>query len=435
MRLIANSFGRWKNPYVIFRGPCLILRRSTAARSAALRALAVLPRKAGCRGFVSPQDAGGLADIAAAAVHREGRAAREPGRASAARRARGHRHLEAARIYSTSGTSGVPLYIPLTGATSSSGARSVGAPIRERPEGRRARRDHVRRRPLRRRRLARRVRGDRRGAHSRSAWETPTPPRRHRAAAAAKRSPARRPMRCMSPRWPQRKNRRLKTAIQRIIVGGEPGGGEDGMRKKLETCGREDLRDHGHRRHRGLALGRVPGAGRHAFLGRRARPRRADRSGYGAAAGNSPTAQRANWSTRTSSARPRRCCAFAAGTTSALDRAMRLRPTAPRVRCIGRTDDMLIVRGVNVFPSAVREIVARSTGGHGRDLDPAARRRRAAGPAACRYRRGRGRSPASHRQGNPQHAHASRLKCIWWRQEALPRSDYKSKLVDYSEAK
>jgi len=30
-----------------------------------------------------------------------------------------------------------------------------------------------------------------------------------------------------------------------------------------------------------------------------------------------------------------------------------------RVRCIGRTDDMLIVRGVNVFPSAVREVVAR----------------------------------------------------------------------------
>ena len=31
--------------------------------------------------------------------------------------------------------------------------------------------------------------------------------------------------------------------------------------------------------------------------------------------------------------------------------------TAPRVRCIGRTDDMLIVRGVNVFPSAIREVV------------------------------------------------------------------------------
>jgi phenylacetate-CoA ligase len=28
------------------------------------------------------------------------------------------------------------------------------------------------------------------------------------------------------------------------------------------------------------------------------------------------------------------------------------------VRCIGRTDDMLIVRGVNVFPSAVRDVVS-----------------------------------------------------------------------------
>jgi phenylacetate-CoA ligase len=32
--------------------------------------------------------------------------------------------------------------------------------------------------------------------------------------------------------------------------------------------------------------------------------------------------------------------------------------TSPRLRCIGRTDDMLIVRGVNVFPSSVREVVA-----------------------------------------------------------------------------
>jgi phenylacetate-CoA ligase len=32
--------------------------------------------------------------------------------------------------------------------------------------------------------------------------------------------------------------------------------------------------------------------------------------------------------------------------------------TTPRVRCLGRTDDMVIVRGVNVFPSAVREVVS-----------------------------------------------------------------------------
>lgn len=31
--------------------------------------------------------------------------------------------------------------------------------------------------------------------------------------------------------------------------------------------------------------------------------------------------------------------------------------TGPRVRCVGRTDDMIIVRGINVWPSAVRELV------------------------------------------------------------------------------
>lgn len=35
--------------------------------------------------------------------------------------------------------------------------------------------------------------------------------------------------------------------------------------------------------------------------------------------------------------------------------------TTPRVRCIGRTDDLVIVRGVNVFPSAVRSVVAGFT--------------------------------------------------------------------------
>ncbi|MFD0656152.1 phenylacetate--CoA ligase family protein [Thermocatellispora tengchongensis] len=30
---------------------------------------------------------------------------------------------------------------------------------------------------------------------------------------------------------------------------------------------------------------------------------------------------------------------------------------APLIRCVGRTDDMLIVLGVNVFPTAVRDLV------------------------------------------------------------------------------
>jgi phenylacetate-CoA ligase len=41
--------------------------------------------------------------------------------------------------------------------------------------------------------------------------------------------------------------------------------------------------------------------------------------------------------------------------------------TGPRIRCVGRTDEMLIVRGVNVFPSAVREVVgtfAPAVSGH-----------------------------------------------------------------------
>jgi phenylacetate-CoA ligase len=31
--------------------------------------------------------------------------------------------------------------------------------------------------------------------------------------------------------------------------------------------------------------------------------------------------------------------------------------TGPRIRCIGRTDDMLIVRGVNLYPTAIRGIL------------------------------------------------------------------------------
>lgn len=34
--------------------------------------------------------------------------------------------------------------------------------------------------------------------------------------------------------------------------------------------------------------------------------------------------------------------------------------TAPRIRCVGRTDDMLIYKGMNVFPSAIRDVVAGS---------------------------------------------------------------------------
>lgn len=36
--------------------------------------------------------------------------------------------------------------------------------------------------------------------------------------------------------------------------------------------------------------------------------------------------------------------------------------TAPRIRCIGRTDDMLIYKGMNVFPGAIRDVVSQVQG-------------------------------------------------------------------------
>ncbi|KZB83164.1 phenylacetate--CoA ligase family protein [Amycolatopsis regifaucium] len=37
--------------------------------------------------------------------------------------------------------------------------------------------------------------------------------------------------------------------------------------------------------------------------------------------------------------------------------------TGYKIRCVGRTDDMLIVRGINVFPSAIKQLVAELTTG------------------------------------------------------------------------
>jgi phenylacetate-CoA ligase len=105
-----------------------------------------------------------------------------------------------------------------------------------------------------------------------------------------------------------------------------------------------------------------------------------------------------------------------------------------RARCIGRTDDMLIVRGVNVFPSAVREIVAR--------FQP-----RVTGALLIRPRsRGVKQEPPLPIlvEGDPELAEtisreirgaltfAPEIRMV--PRQSLPRSDYKSKLVDFSEA-
>ena len=111
--------------------------------------------------------------------------------------------------------------------------------------------------------------------------------------------------------------------------------------------------------------------------------------------------------------------------------------TGPRVRCVGRTDDMLIVRGVNVFPSAVREVVstfAPDVSGHivvrpaapGVKQDPPLpvsvelARDRAADPALAEAIRERLRSAL---------VVQTRVDLVPF--GTLPRSEYKSKLVEH----
>ena len=111
--------------------------------------------------------------------------------------------------------------------------------------------------------------------------------------------------------------------------------------------------------------------------------------------------------------------------------------TGPRVRCIGRTDDMLIVRGVNVFPSAVREVVsafAPEVSGH--ILVRPQRAGRQAGAAAARQRRARaGRARPTPRSPTRSASGCASALVVQTRVELVPwgslqRSEYKSKLVE-----
>lgn len=112
--------------------------------------------------------------------------------------------------------------------------------------------------------------------------------------------------------------------------------------------------------------------------------------------------------------------------------------TAPRVRCIGRTDDMLIVRGVNVFPSAIREVVGQFapavTGVI--SIRPHAAGTRQAPPLPVVVETAVGADVP----GDLAERIETRIRAmlvVSTRVElappgALPRSDYKSKLVDWS---
>jgi phenylacetate-CoA ligase len=110
----------------------------------------------------------------------------------------------------------------------------------------------------------------------------------------------------------------------------------------------------------------------------------------------------------------------------------------PRVRCIGRTDDMLVVRGVNVFPSAVRAVVgelAPEVSGV-IALRPAARGVRQSPPLpvaveATAAARG---DLAGRIERRLRERLAVRAAVTLVPVGSLPRSDYKSRLVDWSAA-
>jgi phenylacetate-CoA ligase len=108
--------------------------------------------------------------------------------------------------------------------------------------------------------------------------------------------------------------------------------------------------------------------------------------------------------------------------------------TALRARCIGRTDDMLIVRGVNIFPSAVREVVARFqprvTGAI--LIRPRRRGVRQEPPLPVLVEGEASLAPEIAAQIRNSLTFTAEIRMV--APQSLPRSDYKSKLVDFSEA-
>jgi phenylacetate-CoA ligase len=113
----------------------------------------------------------------------------------------------------------------------------------------------------------------------------------------------------------------------------------------------------------------------------------------------------------------------------------------PRVRCIGRTDDMLIVRGVNVFPTAVREVVNEFAPEVSGAIQIRVRHAGVAQtpPVPVRVELAEGRAASGDIAARIRErirttlTVTTEIELVPW--GTLPRSDYKSKLVDRSEAK
>jgi len=111
--------------------------------------------------------------------------------------------------------------------------------------------------------------------------------------------------------------------------------------------------------------------------------------------------------------------------------------TSLRVRCIGRTDDMLIVRGVNVFPSAIREVVGKFQPGVTGAIMVRPRRRgvRQDPPLPVLVEGASSQGLADAIRDRIRAALSITADISIVPPGSLPRSEYKSKLVDYSDAR
>ena len=383
-------------------------------------------------GFVSPRDTGGLADIARLPFTekdelRQSQVARPPLGAHAA-----VEPGEVARIYSTSGTSGTPLYIPLTKADVDDW-REIGRKTYSR-NGLKAGESVVTTFGA----------GPFVAGASLPAIEAigvchiPTGVGNTDKVLAALRQLKPQALTC-TPSYGLYLAEKIssRTSIERIIVGGEPGGGEEAFRRKLEQAW-------------GAKVYEIMGIGDIAASLWGECPAQA---GMHFSADGVIHVELIN----PESGEPVEMKDGARGelvyTHLRREAAPLLRfrsrdhvqvwtakcdcgRTSLRVKCIGRTDDMLIVRGVNVFPAAVRDVVAR--------FQP-----RVTGAILIRpARRGVKQEPPLpvlvEGQSDPALAQSISLElrnALTFTADvrlvppqSLPRSDYKSKLVDYSEA-
>ncbi|GAA3046948.1 AMP-binding protein [Pseudonocardia yunnanensis] len=143
--------------------------------------------------------------------------------------------------------------------------------------------------------------------------------------------------------------------LRKIFVGGEPGGGEPAFRAHVEQeWGAPVTEGLGNADMAPVLFGEAPGSGGMRFTGGRHVVVELVDPETGEPVDPEPGATGELVYTSVD----RECCPLVRFRTR--DRVIVTGLSAdgePLIRCVGRTDDMLIVLGVNVFPSAVRDLV------------------------------------------------------------------------------